>query len=176
MSEADVRAYAAERHFSAPTLARWLAEAAADRDALLTLAERLRIGENQFRDFYDDATDVATRDGCSIAAVLEGVAVRDALARPMGRNEAIKALKLALRRLRYPQLTTVEQRLATLAKDLRLPAGVRIEFPANLEGEQVTVLLRAGSAAELRAQSAALAAAVRGDAVDTIFALLEGRW
>jgi hypothetical protein len=176
MSDAAVHAYATQRQFSAATLSRWLAEPAADRDALLALATRLRLGENQFRDVYDAAADVAARDGSSIAAVLEAAPVHAAWAGSAGRNEAIRALKLALRRLRYPQLSAAEHRLAALAKQLALPAGVRIEFPPDLEGEEVTVTVRARSAAELRARSEALAAASRAAAVDDMFALLEGAW
>ena len=176
MSESEIRRYAAARHFSAATLSRWLAEAVADRDALLELAQRLRLGENQFRDLYDDAADLAARDGVALAAVLDGAVGRAVPARPLGRNEALRALRQALRRLRYPQLTAVEGRLAVLARGLRLPAGLRVEFPAHLEGEEVTVVLRARSAAELRSQAAALAAAVQDAALDEMFALLAGEW
>ncbi len=93
-----------------------------------------------------------------------------------GATRRSRRIKLELRRLRYPQLTAIEQRLAALVKELRLPAGVRVELPANLEGEHVTVQLRAASSTELRAQVDALAAALRGEGVDRIFAVLEGDW
>jgi hypothetical protein len=176
MSESEVQAYATARHFGPATLTRWLAEAPADRDALLALAQRLRVGENQFRDLYDAVADLAARDGTGLASVIEGTALRAVLARPLGRNEALRALRQALRRLRYPQLTRVEDRLAGLVRGLRLPAGVRVEFPADLEGEDVAVTLRARSGKELRAQALALAAAAQDAAVDEMFALLAGEW
>ncbi len=176
MSEPGVRAYAAEKRFSAATLARWLAQPPVDRDALLELAARLRVGENQLRDILDDLAAIGSRHGCGIASLLQRDDLRAVLGRPLARNEAIKALKQALRRLRYPQLSTAEQRLATLGTSLRLPAGVRIELPENLEGEHIAVTLRARTAAELRAQARAVAAALGGSAVDEMFALLEGHW
>jgi hypothetical protein len=174
MSESAVRAYAAEKRFAAALLHRWLAQPAADRDALLDLAMQLRLGENHLRDILDDLVAIGARRNCAIGAVLREAAVRNVLARPLGRNEAIKALKQALRRLRFPQLSTAEQRLADLARALALPSGVRVELPDNLEGEQIGVTLRARSAAELRAQTEALAAALRGGAIDEMFAVLEG--
>ena len=175
MSETAIRTYAAARHFSAATLTRWLAAADADRDALLRLAESLRLGENQLRDLFDDLADVAARQGTSIAAVCGGGEVGAVLGRGLGRNEAIRALKLALRHLRYPQLSAAEQRLAELAKRLRLPAGVRVAFPEHLEGEHVSVTLRARSTSELLAQAAAVAGADAAT-IEEMFALLEGRW
>jgi hypothetical protein len=176
MSESAVRAYAAEKRFAYATLERWLAYADGDRDALLDLAIRLRLGENQLRDLLDDIAAITARQGGGAAALLHDEALRAVLEQPLGRNEAIKALKQALRRLRYPQLNAAEQRLARLGKTLRLPAGVRLELPENLEGEHIALTLRASSAAELRAQAGALAAALRGEALDEMFAVLEGRW
>jgi hypothetical protein len=88
----------------------------------------------------------------------------------------VKALKRATRRLRYPQLSAIEQRLGELARGIRLPAGVRLELPENLEGEHLAVTLRARSAAELRRQAQGLAAALEGAPLEEMFALLEGEW
>lgn len=176
MSEPAVRAYAAEKRFSAATLERWLTQPPVDRDALLELAARLRLGENQLRDILDDLAAIGSRRDCGIDTLLQGADLRAVLGRALPRNEAIKALKQALRRLRYPQLSAAQQHLAALGKALGLPAGVCIDVPENLEGEHIAVTLRAGSAAELRAQARAVAAALRGSAVDEMFALLEGHW
>jgi hypothetical protein len=176
MSESAVRAYAAEKRFAGGLVDRWLAQPAADRDALLELATSLRLGENQVRDLLDDLTAIGARCACGIAAIVRDDALRSVLGRGLGRNEAVKALKQALRRLRYPQLSGAEQRLAELARSLRLPGGVRLELPENLEGEHVALTLRARSAAELRAQARAVAAAVQHGAVDEMFAVLGGEW
>ena len=176
MSESAVSAYAVEKRFAAATVTRWLALAAGDRDALLDVATRLRLGENQLRDVLDDLAAIAARRDCSIAAALDDAELRAALQRPLGRNEAIKAVKQVLRRLRYPQLSAAEQRLAELGRSLRLPAGVHLGLPEHLEGEHVTVTLRARSAADLRSQAQTLAAALQGGALDEMFAVLGGLW
>jgi len=174
MSESAVRAYAAEKHIGAALLSRWLAQPTADRDALLELATPLRLGENQLRDVLDDLVAIGARRACGIGAVLADDALRAVLGRGLGRNDAVKALKRTLRRLRYPQLSGAEQRLAELTRSLGLPSGVGIELPENLEGEHIGVTLRARSAAELRAQARAVAAALQDGAVDQMFAVLEG--
>jgi hypothetical protein len=176
MSESAVRAYAAEKRFGAATLERWLAQPPADRDALLELAARLRLGENQLRDVMNDLVAIGSRRECGIAAVLQGAELRAVHDRRLGRNDALRALKQDLRRMRYPQLSGAERRLAALGRRLQLPAGARVELPENLEGEHIAITLRARSATELRAQAQAVAAALQGDAVDEMFALLEGHW
>src|SRR5262249_27178588 len=140
-TESAVRAYAAARQFASVTLERWLAQPAEDRAALLDLADRLRLGENQFRDAFDDLVAICARRGCGIAEVLRADELRTVLARQLGRNEAVKAVKSVLRRLRYPQLTAAEQRLAALGKSLRLPAGVSIEWPHHLAGQHIPIAM-----------------------------------
>lgn len=176
MSESAVRTYAAEKRFTAATLERWLAQPPVDRAALLELAARLRLGENHLREVMNDLAAIGSRRACGIAAVLQGDDLRSALDQRLARNDAIKTLKQALRRLRYPQLSSAERRLAELGRTLHLPAGVRLELPENLEGEHIAVTLRAGSAAELRVQAQAVAAALQGGAIDEMFTVLEGRW
>jgi len=167
------RAFAASRRFSAATRDRWLRLRDDDRNTLLQLAERLRLGENQFRDLLDWSEEIAVRDRCSIAAVWARAPMATALARDLGRNEMIAAIKSALRRLRFPQLAAVETRLAELARRLKLPRGVRIRFPEHLEGDEVSVEMSARSAAGLRAQADALQRALSAPEFDEIFRALE---
>ena len=176
MSEAAVRAYAQEKHFSAATLERWLDRPEAEREILLQMVQRLRLGENQFRDIIDQLEDVAARQRSTLVAVVGSAPIRETLERGLGRNETIRMLKHHLRRLRYPQLASAEQRLAELAKHLRFPTGVRIDFPEHLEGEYLTVTVRARSVAELQAQAASLTSAAHRTELEEMFSVLEGNW
>lgn len=173
MSEQAARDYARERHFSAATTERWLRCAA--RDGLLDLAVRLRLGENQFRDLLDLLEDCAVRHRCDARAVLELPPVSAVLRGKLGRNDTIKALKAALRRLRYPQLSATEERLKDLARSLALPRAVQIGFPDHLEGTQLTLTVQAGSATELRGLLGACARAAERAEVDEMFRLLDGQ-
>jgi len=174
MSDDAVRAYGRGRRFSDATMQRWLRHAAPDREAMLQLAERLRLGENQFRDLLDVLEDIASRQESAIATVIGTEPVAAVLARGLGRNETLRALRHALRRRRYPQLVQAETAMADLARRLRLPAWTRVEWPENLEGDELSVTIRAGSATELRARLGEVAAALARPEVDEMFRLLEG--
>jgi len=175
-TDSPVVAYARERRFSPATLERWLRLAVEDREALLQLAVRLRLGENHFRDVLDLTEDIAAHQETTLHAVLASEAVTAVLGRGLGRNEMLKQLKDALRRERYPQLAATEAALADLVKELRLPPGVRVTFPENLEGDTVTVTLQAASPDELRARTRALAALIEQSRIDELFRLLGGGW
>jgi len=176
MSDSAVRAYAAGKRFAAGTLDRWLAQKDEDRDAFLAVAERLRLGENQVRDLLEQVEDIAVRQGTCPAAVLRDAAVTSVLDRGLGRNETIHALRRALRRLRYPELSRAEAELSRLIKELELPSGVKLELPEGLESERLSVRVTASSAHELRALAASLGRAVGLEQIDRMYSILEGKW
>lgn len=169
-----IRAYADERRFRSAAVDRWLAAPAADATALLDLAERLRLGENQLRDLWDWLDEVACRDGQPLAGVLGRPALQDALAPGRGRSDQLKAFKAALRRLRFPVLASQEERLAGLVAALQLPPSMRVRWPEFLEGDRLEIAVDAANPEALRSAAEALAAAARRPECAAIFALLDG--
>ncbi len=174
LAREEIQAYVRARQLRPSTEQRWLDLAPADAAAVLALAAPLRLGDNQLGDLLDALEDIAARRRATPAAVLQDPAVRQVLGRELGRSDRIKALKGCLRRMRYPQLSAALDRLALLSGQLNLPSGVRLEFPEFLEGDAVTVTVRASSAAELRAKLARLVAATDSAQCEEMFAILGG--
>ena len=170
---ASVAAFAAARRFSLLTLQRWQRLADDDQRALLDLGERLRLGENQFRDFLDWSEEIALRERCSIASVWQRDGIVEVLARDLGRNDMIAVLKNVLRTLRFPQLAAAEEQVALLVKQLGLPRDAQLQVPLNLEGDELRLELRGRSAAALRDGVAALQRILTQPQLDEIFRILE---
>jgi hypothetical protein len=170
--EASVRAFAAERRYGAAAVERWLRLTDADAAALLELARELRLGENQLRDLWNWAEEIAARDGLALAVVLADDAVRAARRRALGRNDRLKLVKAALRLRRFPQLAAHEERLATLLRALGVPRNVRVVLPEFLEGDTLRVEITADSQAALRHAAARLLEAAAAAACRELFALL----
>jgi hypothetical protein len=170
----EIRAFARGRRYSAPTLERWLALEAADGLALLELAREMRLGENQLRDLWEWTEEIAQRDRRSLAQVLalEPVAA-PRRSRSLGRNDKLKLIKAALRRLRFPQLVAAEERLAALVRQLDLPRNIRVTFPEFPEGDAVRVEIVANSVASFKAAADRLRAAAAAPACTAIFQVLE---
>ncbi len=169
-----IRAFAQERRYAPATLARWLALAPGDARALLALAQELRLGENQLRDLWDWAEEIGQRDGLS----LEQVLLLDPVAmvrrtRNVGRNDKLKLIKAALRRVRFPQLAATEERLAELVRQLDLPRNIRVSLPDFLEGDEVRVEIVAESSATLRVAADRLRTVADTPTCQEIFRLLE---
>jgi hypothetical protein len=170
----DIRAYAAARRYSAATTERWLRIDPRDGEALLEVASELRLGENQLRGLWEWAEEIALRDGLAVAQVLRHEAILAARARPVSRNDRLRLVKAALRRLRFPQLVATEDRLAALIGALGLPRSVRMTLPDHLEGDEVRVEIVAQDPAALRAAALALQAAADRPGCAEIFRLLGG--
>jgi len=166
---------ARERRYADAVVRRWLALDPTDAEALLDLALELRLGENQLLDFWQWIEDVAARDRVPFAAVLASTTVEEARRRKFGRNEKLKEMKDALRRLRFPQLAAAEARARQLLRDLALPRNVHAELPQALEGGHVELRVEIGSPAELRQVADALRQAADSEACTKLFDLLDGQ-
>ncbi len=169
-----IRTCVQERRYSVATLERWLALPKPDARGLVDLVQELRPSENQLRDLWDWAEEIGHRDGLSLAQVLALEPVTKARrSRNLGRNDKLKLLKYALRRLRFPQLAATEERLAALVRELHLPRNVRITFPEFLEGDEVRVEIVADSVASLESAAERLRVAAQAPACTAIFQLFE---
>ncbi len=170
--DAALRSFAAERKYGDATLQRWLQLAAGDAAALLALAQALRPSENQLRDLWEWAEEIAARDRVPLAQVLAAEPIAAARRRRVGRNDKIKLIKGELRRLRFPQLAATEERLAALVRELGLPRNVRLTLPEFLEGDDIRIEITANSRAALRDAAARLLAAAQTPGCAALFALL----
>jgi hypothetical protein len=170
--EAEVRAFAAVRRYSATSVDRWLRLLPADAQALLSLAQELRLGEHQLCDLWAWAEEIAERDGQSLAQVLAAEAIMAARRRRVSRNDKLKLVKGALRRVRFPQLVATEERFAALVHELDLPRAVRVTWSEFPEGDTVRVEIAARDAAALRDAVGRLLAATQTSACAAIFDLL----
>ena len=170
--DAAVRSFTAERRYSQAMVERWLRLPSADAAALLDLAQELRLGENQLRDLWEWAEEIAERDRMSLAQVLALEPIAAARRQQLSRNDRLNLVKATLRRLRFPQLAAVENQLAARVRELGLPGNVRLTWPEFLEGDSMQIEIVADSAAALRDAAMRLLAAAQSPACDAIFALL----
>jgi hypothetical protein len=172
VAAAAIRAFATERKYHQATIERWLQLTPTDATALFELARELRLGEHQLGDLWDWAEEIGARDGLPLARVLAVEAMVAARRHGLSRNDTLRRVKEALRRLRFPQLAALEDRLAALIRTLALPRNMRVSLPEFLEGDEVRVEITADSAAALRAAAARLLDATNSSACEDLFALL----
>jgi ParB family transcriptional regulator, chromosome partitioning protein len=166
------RSFAADRKYSQATIERWSHLGSEDAAAVLRLIEELRPSENQLRDLWTWIEEIGARDRVTVAQVLVLETLTAARRRDVGRNDKLKLLKGALRRVRFPQLTAAEDRLAALIRELALPRQVRVVVPECLEGDTIRLEITADNAATLRAAVEALRTAVAAPACEQLFAVL----
>lgn len=166
-------AYAGEKHLSTLTLARWQAWTEEDQAAFFTLARELQLGENHVRDCLDWLEEIVLRDGGTIHELLAKPEIRRPLDAKLGRNDKLKAVKDTLRRLRYPRLSRLEEELRAAVKALDLGSRVRISFPPALEGDEVTVEVKARNVQELAEGLARLRQRIDEGTLQHVFDLLD---
>lgn len=169
----SLTSYAQQKRLSAQTLARWRAWDEADQHALLTLAQELQLGENHLRDFLDWLEEIMLRDGGSIAAVVDQFDIQRLLANKQSRNNKLKAVKDALRKLRYPYISRLEEALREGVKGLDFGRRVNVTFPPAFEGGEVTFEIKVRNVNDLTDSLSRLQRRIDDESLQRIFDLLD---
>ncbi len=171
----EITSYGRDRGIHAQAVERWLALAEEDQQALLGLARGLRLGGNHFNDFLDWCVEISLRDGCSVASVIDGQELAPTLSDSrMGRNDKLKHAKEALRRLRYPRLTRIEDEVRGRLRSLKLDPRIRITVAPGLEGG-LKVELQAGGVEALARLAREVESLADDETAREVFALMEGK-
>ena len=165
--------YAQEKRLSPQTLARWQAWSEEDQVALLTVVQELQLGENHLRDFLDWLAEILARDGGTVRELLSRGDIHHPLHTKLPRNDKLKAVKDALRKIRYPHLSRLEEELRSAVKALDLGDRVRVSFPPSLEGEEITVELKARNLKELTDHLRCLQQRVDDGALQRLFEIFD---
>jgi hypothetical protein len=169
----QISTYAQLKRLSPQTLARWRAWTEADQAAFWELVQELQLGENHLRDFLDWCEEIVLRDGGTVVSLLSKPELRQPFEAKLGRNDKLKLVKDALRKIRYPRLSRVEENLRAAVKALDLGGRVQISFPPSLEGDDITVVIKARSVKELSESVERLLRRLDEGAMQRVFELLE---
>ncbi|MCI0512454.1 ParB N-terminal domain-containing protein [candidate division KSB1 bacterium] len=112
----------------------------ADRLSFFQMIEYLRLGKNRQKEFLNLFYDISKSSGSSFQQVLTAIHFD-----PLKQNEStptpllMERVLLALRQLRYPQLTGVEQNFKQILKRLKLPPDITLTPPAYFEDTRFSI-------------------------------------
>lgn len=165
--------YAQEKRLSSQTLARWRAWGEEDQAALFVVVRELQLGENHLRDFLDWLEEITARDGGAMRELLTRAEIHHPLQSTLSRNDKLKAVKAALRKIRYPRLSRLEEELRAAVKALDLGSRIQLSFPPSLEGEEVIIELKARNLQELTDSLRRLQHHVDDGSLHRLFALFD---
>jgi hypothetical protein len=169
----QIAAYAHEKRLSPQTMARWRAWGEEDQAALFIVVRDLQLGENHLRDFLDWLEEITARDGGAVRELLTRAEIHQPLQSPLSRNDKLKAVKEAVRRIRYPRFSRLEEDVRAAVKALDLGNRIQVSFPPTLEGEEITVELKARNPQELTDNLRRLQRRVEDGAWQRLFALFD---
>lgn len=175
MSDETIRQYAEEKNCHAATVERWLNWSSPDKESLFDIARNLRMSENHLRDFMDWLEEISLRDGVAIRQILANRSIRDIETDPrLGRADKLKRIKDQVRRLRFPRLSEIEDRIRACIRELKLQPPLTLSVPPGLEGGRLHIGFHSSSPEELTGLLRQLAAAAKQPSMSEIFALLKG--
>jgi hypothetical protein len=144
-----------------------------DRQVLLPLFTRLKMGQNRARECAAAIADICQRDGCSVAALLHTLDIAAILdAQQLSGPQKSERVRQVLHVARYPRLSAHEQQFQDVLRRLRLPGQVSLRPPPYFEGQQWQVSFHFRTRQELQLYARRLLEAADHAALDDLFALL----
>ena len=154
--DTEIRTLAEERRMPAAHLERWLAFDEVSRRGMLALARNVRFRTGQLVSALELLEEIAVRERVTVAEVLERDEIRRIADGPGSGPARASALIEALRKIRFPQLRQMQERLRSQVAALELPRGISVDLPKELGSDELTVSLRVRSADDLGRLVAAL--------------------
>ena len=165
--------YAQEKRITAQTLSRWQSWNEEDQAALLPIATALQLNENQLRDFLDWLEEIVARDSVTVRDVLGRAELQQPFGSKLSRNDKLRGVKDALRKIRYPRLSQLEDDLRGAIKALDLGNRVRVSFPPALEGNEVTLEIKVRNVQEVRDGLTQMQQKLEDGSLQRVFDLLD---
>jgi hypothetical protein len=121
----------------------------ADGELLAHIFDRLRLSLNKQREVLTLSTEIALREGLSLAEFFEDGPVKDILEADTDRNFITRELRRYLRHRRFPALSAAEDQFDVLVKGLKLEPGIQLIAPPYFESQTYAFHLQFKNMAEL---------------------------
>ena len=144
-----IRDWVKQHHLPEAHRDRWLGLPQDDANALLTIAEGLKLRTGQFVVAFETLTEIAARDGTTIAKTLGRQESRRIIDGDGSAPGKARALLDTLRVIRFPRLQEMLERLNAQVRALGLPPGLRVILPSDLATDELRIEIAAHSGLEL---------------------------
>jgi hypothetical protein len=119
--------------------------------------------------------EIALRDRSVIRDILASGGSTEIASDPrLSPADRVKRIKEQIRRLRFPRLSQIEDRLHARIRELKLQPQISLSVPPGLEGGRLRFEFHVANLPELQRLIAKLAEAAQNPATSEIFSLLNG--
>jgi hypothetical protein len=172
----SINEYISSRRIEGTLKDRLCALCGEDGRRLLELLCHLSPSGNTLRDYLALIDDIAARDNSSVAMVLEDQQIQKFLADDSlaNRKEKQGLIKQQLELMRYPEKARILGELKDCQKNIVKKYGLRVEFPKDLEGDNLSITLNGRSPEAMREASSSFQALVKGEEIPRMYRLLLG--
>jgi ParB/RepB/Spo0J family partition protein len=130
--------------------------AGADQTLFFNLCLNLKLGKNRQRELFNLFQDLARMSGSSLTGVAEKIQLEKILGEEIPTPVQTERVKLALKQLRFPRLTEVEENFKQILKKFKLPPQLSLAPYPFFEEAQFTIKFDFRDRAELEKRIAVL--------------------
>ncbi|MGA9263218.1 MAG: ParB N-terminal domain-containing protein [Desulfobacterales bacterium] len=130
----------------------------------------LKLGLNRQRELLSLLTEIARREGITLAELLTEPALLNLMSAPdLERSQKAGQLRSLLRRRRYPVMSAATARFQDLVRQLHLGPGIQLVPPGNFEGTTYTLAITFDRLDQLRDRSLQIENLLRSQTLKAFF-------
>jgi hypothetical protein len=142
----EVLAYLEEKRFSLKQCVHITRHPSDLLEQLFLWKKDLALTASIVEELLDNIKDILRAGDGSLADFIADTQVQDILRAPsLSPNEKTKALRQLVKRMRFPILTTVNDKIETMVSDLHLPPAVNLHWDRSLEKKEVAITINVSS-------------------------------
>lgn len=171
----DFQEYISDKHVPEELASQLLRLQGEDGECVHQLILLLSPSANALKGILQLAEEICVIRDCSLSTVFEGSEVQSILLNErMSRKEKQKFLRLQLEAVRFPTAGKIRQTLEGAQQAMLKSHGVRVHFPADLEGDRLEVKVFFSSPEELLRIASALNKVANDETLAQMFQSLRG--
>ncbi len=137
----------------------------------------LSPSDNASRALLGLARQISKRDGVSQQEVLDSEKIVEiCLREKLGRKDKLKLVRDFLERKRYPLKAKLEKELSDCSDGVLKSLGVKLELPAEFEGDNISFKVKAKNLSEISTASKKILELSSNPEMARIFAILSGEF
>jgi hypothetical protein len=147
----ELKQYLAEHDMPLTILEIFTTLSDADRGAVFSLISEVRLGLNKLKELLSDLEEIALRDGCSLAQILDDENIQHVLDdEKLPGPQKIEQIRQFIRKTRYPHLTQLEHEYQNSLKALHLSPGIQFRTDRSFEDDRLTATFRFSTPEQLK--------------------------
>lgn len=141
---------------------------------LINFVDKIKPSHANLKQIIETSLELALMKDCSILEILDAIdSKRIEANEDITNKEKTEIVKQNLLKLRYPNIVEYNTKMKKVISALKLPRGVTLEYPNDLESDNIEIVIKADTAQHFKKALNALSQDSAGVVINDVFKIMK---